>query len=909
VKPKTVRVPPELEPLFSRMEELVSTYFGALARSPEAGTIDVGGERYLLVRAASLSVELFRAVGDAYGASRRDEADAFARSILFDVAHSVGKADARAFHARMGLVDPIAKLSAGPIQFAHTGWASVDILPESQPSPDEQFCLLYDHPFSFEADAWLERGTTQPGPVCIMNAGYSSGWCEESFGVPLTASEIACRAAGDAHCRFVMAPPGRIAERIASYARAHPEEAAAAARAHIPAFLARKRSEDEARERRLEAEREVDLLETLAKSIALAPDFATALHLTVERICERTGWEIGGAWHVSPDGETLERLPVFYTSAPELAFFARDDPRKPRKGEGSLGRSWASGEPRRATIADVARAPELFPAAPVARASGIVASFCIPVIAEGSLVLIFEFGSMRVRPEDDRLFELACVAAHQIGSILELKRVSEQNASFVYALTSLRDAVQITTPREASGGTRTLFANSAYAKLLGYASAEDAFGKSIAAHWGPATDLARVRRIGDQLALGKGVRDELVAYRLDGTEFQVGFSLSPVMDRSGRHVMTAAVLRDVQAEQREAEERTELETRAASANAAWRETFDLVDSPTALVAPDGRLVRINLAACAMLGVSPEEVEGRSIESFGDVEPWATVARQRLDVEASGVGAAVQVPDTPTRRTWDVSIRPFPSGGVLFLARDVTAMLELQESLQKSEAMAALGRMVAGVAHEVRNPLFGIGATLDAMDARFRDREDYAPFLRVLRGELGRLASLMTDLLDYGRPPRLVRTPSSLREIADQAVARCAAKAESVGVELRHVAVEPAQVGDLANLDRARLLQVLINLIENAVAVSPVGGVVTVSHARGDGSTIVHVEDEGPGIPAADLGLLFEPFFSNRKGGTGLGLSIVQRIVEQHDGRVVAENRDGGGARLTVVLPAGGDTAS
>jgi len=116
------------------------------------------------------------------------------RGILFDIAYTVGKMDARNFHEKMNLHDPIEKLSAGPIHFSHSGWAFVDIFPESTPSPDENYCLVYDHPFSFESDAWIRAGKAATFPVCVMNAGYSSGWCEASFGIELTAVEIACRA-------------------------------------------------------------------------------------------------------------------------------------------------------------------------------------------------------------------------------------------------------------------------------------------------------------------------------------------------------------------------------------------------------------------------------------------------------------------------------------------------------------------------------------------------------------------------------------------------------------------------------------------------------------------------------------------------------------------------------------------
>jgi signal transduction histidine kinase/ActR/RegA family two-component response regulator len=253
--PRTVRVPPELAPLFAQAEGIVSRYFRDQRADPEHGTIEIFGERYVLVRAAALSVEFFGLVEDLYGKGREAEAESFARSILFDLAHSVGKSDAKNFHAKMGLADPIERLSAGPVHFSHTGWAKVEILPESTPVAGEDFYLLYDHPYSFESDAWLRAKSPRNNPACIMNAGYSSGWSEESFGVELVSVEVLCRARGDEACRFIMAPPSRVEGHVERWNARRPERGAHLA---IPYFFARKRMEEELRRARDELERRVE---------------------------------------------------------------------------------------------------------------------------------------------------------------------------------------------------------------------------------------------------------------------------------------------------------------------------------------------------------------------------------------------------------------------------------------------------------------------------------------------------------------------------------------------------------------------------------------------------------------------------------------------------------------------------
>jgi len=218
---RTVKVPEPIAPLFQKAEAYVRRYFADRHEDPEHSSILISGERYVLVRAASMSVEFFDLVRSLYADKGAADATSVAKNLLYDLAHSLGKADARAFAAKMNVTDPIEKLSAGPIHFSFAGWAFVDIHPESRPTPDDDYCLVYDHPFSFEADAWIGHGRRADTPICVMNAGYSSGWCSESFGFPLVAAEVECQARGDKHCRFVMAPPGRIEEHLSRYLETH----------------------------------------------------------------------------------------------------------------------------------------------------------------------------------------------------------------------------------------------------------------------------------------------------------------------------------------------------------------------------------------------------------------------------------------------------------------------------------------------------------------------------------------------------------------------------------------------------------------------------------------------------------------------------------------------------------------
>lgn len=247
----TVKVPKNIKPVFDKAEKIVYEYFKSLKISPSKGSIEIDKERYVLVRASALSYEFLKSIKQLYQDQGEDQALNIGKNFLFDIAHVIGIEDAHNFHTKMKLKDPLSKLSAGPVHFAYTGWASVEINPESKPSPDENFFLKYNHPSSFEADSWIKSKKKTDFPVCIMNAGYSSGWCEASFGMPLTAVEISCRAKGDKECTFIMAPPHKIESYIKGDKKIKDQVS-------IPTFLERKQIEEKLRS---SEERYRDLLE------------------------------------------------------------------------------------------------------------------------------------------------------------------------------------------------------------------------------------------------------------------------------------------------------------------------------------------------------------------------------------------------------------------------------------------------------------------------------------------------------------------------------------------------------------------------------------------------------------------------------------------------------------------------
>lgn len=289
--PQSVRVPPALEAIFQQAHEYVARYFQNQYADPSRGIIEIFGERYVLVRAAAVSIDFFDAIRQLYSKNSEAEAEAVTRGLLYDVAHALGAADARNFQRRMQLGTPIERLSAGPIHFAHAGWAFVDIKPESHAVADETYCLIYDHPYSFESDAWLRVGRQSAFPVCVMNAGYSAGWCSESFGLPLTAVEISCKARGDEHCRFVMAMPERIEAQIAAYLQRQPEPRSPAAPYEIPGgFLRKKAAEHDSSEHKRHVEHNHQEDQAHATSAQHLDELALARNVQASLLPERPPW-------------------------------------------------------------------------------------------------------------------------------------------------------------------------------------------------------------------------------------------------------------------------------------------------------------------------------------------------------------------------------------------------------------------------------------------------------------------------------------------------------------------------------------------------------------------------------------------------------------------------------------------
>jgi PAS domain S-box-containing protein len=446
------------------------------------------------------------------------------------------------------------------------------------------------------------------------------------------------------------------------------------------------------------------------------------------------------------------------------------------------------------------------------------------------------------------------------------------------------------------------------AEQLGY-RADDLVGRPLLGVIAEADKSAVLAHLSECLANpGRTLGWELRKVRKDGSLLWVKEAARSVLDRD-RALVVLIVCEDVTPRKRAEEAEARLHRALERAAREWEQTFDSIEAPILILDDAGRIVRLNRAAKELSGAgSYPRLLGRAVAEAGSGQPWEKAGELAAEIAAGGLGRHVQVPDESNGRTWDVAASAATrlegqDERVIVVARDITPMVQLQESLRRSETMSVLGSVVAGVAHEVRNPLFGISTNVDAFEARFGRRKEYRETIAALREGVGRLVGLMNELLDYGRPAQKAPTLETLSAIVARAVESCSGLARSCGVEV--TTDLPGNLSPIA-VDRDRIVQVFQNLIENATQHTPRGGTVRIEgrETRHGNQHFVEcsVTDSGPGFRDEDLPRLFEPFFTRRQGGTGLGLSIVQRIVDLHGGSITAANRPEGGAVMHVRFP-------
>jgi PAS domain S-box-containing protein len=414
-------------------------------------------------------------------------------------------------------------------------------------------------------------------------------------------------------------------------------------------------------------------------------------------------------------------------------------------------------------------------------------------------------------------------------------------------------------------------------------------------------------RAPDILAPLRGRRRALGVLELRGVRVDVGDAID-VLDRVEevtRHL--AAAIENLWLLEEVLRSRSELES-----------TFDSLTELVIVTDHRLRITHANRAFATRLGRDPGQLKGQVLHDVlaPDVVEW--IERRATEISTPG-GSEREMADARLRGTFLFTANPLVGAsdehvGTVIVARDVTMQArlaaegaELRSRLTQSEKLAALGQFVAGIAHELNNPLQGVlghvELLLQDVTPANRQRRD----LKLIFREADRAAKIVHNLLVFAGSRRITRRRLNVNHVINKVLTLRATATAAARIEVTRELMPklPRVAGDALLLQQA-LLNVVINAEQAMGTVSgPRCLEVRTRPIGADGIEIV-IADSGPGIPAHALPRLFEPFFTTKEvgQGTGLGLAITYGIVQEHGGRLDARNRAEGGAIFTIALPAG-----
>lgn len=318
---------------------------------------------------------------------------------------------------------------------------------------------------------------------------------------------------------------------------------------------------------------------------------------------------------------------------------------------------------------------------------------------------------------------------------------------------------------------------------------------------------------------------------------------------------------------------------------------------------DHRVTSMNSPAVKILGtrfvgssMAPEEVFSCCEEMLGALrEGMACPDSERWN-------AYVNVERSGRTQVFRLALLPLVSAkeqGHILTMEELTERVELRKRMARMERMASLGRLSAGIAHEVRNPLTGISLLLDELHDRMLSQPADQDLIRRALQEMERLEGLVNELLNFSSIPQGRLELGAIGNVLRETLFLVSKQCQRSGVELITRIAE-----DLPTipLDAGRLKQAFLNLLTNALDAMPEGGVLHVSAEQVGGDIQVRVKDSGMGIKNSLIPLIFEPFYTTKGEGTGLGLSITHNVISDHNGRIEVESTAGEGTLFTIVLP-------
>ena len=328
--------------------------------------------------------------------------------------------------------------------------------------------------------------------------------------------------------------------------------------------------------------------------------------------------------------------------------------------------------------------------------------------------------------------------------------------------------------------------------------------------------------------------------------------------------------------------------------------LESISSAIVTFSPDGLLTSINATGRYFLGsrVCIDMTYHQAFEGWGDMAERTG----RILTEKYGYGRQPLHIDRPDGKAF-FDIGFFPIGkeaekGLTVTMRNETEKEKLREEMVRLDRFASLGKLSAGIAHEVRNPLTGISLLLDDLHDRAESGSSDRTMIKKALEEIERVERLINALLNYSAPARVEFRQADLNQLIRDMVLLMGRQCERQKVRISVAA------GDVPSFcfDPEKIKQALLNITRNALEAMPGEGEITIESAAVEGHAVITVSDTGHGIRGEDLPLLFEPFFTRKGAGTGLGLSITQRIIEEHHGTIRADSLPGRGAVFIIRLP-------
>jgi two-component system sensor histidine kinase HydH len=332
--------------------------------------------------------------------------------------------------------------------------------------------------------------------------------------------------------------------------------------------------------------------------------------------------------------------------------------------------------------------------------------------------------------------------------------------------------------------------------------------------------------------------------------------------------------------------------------------------PVGIIATDqdGRIRTFNSTASAMTGREVESVRNGEPEAVLPLEIARFFTLQDKSDEITDRDVVLKGADN-MQYSLHLSSMPVYNQfsdfmGRVLLMYDLSELKRLEKEIQRHDRLVALGKMAAGVAHEVRNPLSSIKGFATLLGSKFKDGSQEHEAADLLVQEAERLNRSITELLNYARPTPLRKEPVDLGEIVDLGLKLISSDAQVLGVKtsLDVEADLPA-----ISVDKDKINQVLLNLYLNGLqamehSTSAKELKVSVHHDVHDGMLVIEVQDTGSGIPPEDLDKVLDPYFTTKPDGTGLGLALAYKIIDEHKGIIRFSSSEGEGTTVSVSLP-------